>query len=298
MERVVKVSQLLRKKHTTVSLEFFPPKTDRGFANLFHTIGELKDLKPAYVSVTYGAGGSTRDNTHKLVSRIKNEAQLEVVAHLTCVGSTKEEVAAILDNYDKENVHNILALRGDLPAGMTEWNPSGRGFDHAADLVSFIRERKPHFGIGVAGFPEGHPEARNSLKEIDHLKEKIDRGADYLVTQLFFDNRDFYDFKERCLLRGIDIPMVAGIMAITSQKSMIRMADLSGNARFPAPLMRSIGRAEGDDYVARAGIHWATEQVRDLIDHGTAGIHLYTLNNSHSTLEVCHSLGLHDWSTL
>lgn len=295
----MKVIDILKSdRHTAVSFEFFPPKTEKGFTNLFYTMEELESLKPSYVSVTYGAGGSTRENTHRLVNRIKKEAGLEVVAHLTCVGSTREEVARILDDYDRAGVQNILALRGDLPPGMSEWNPSGKGFDHAADLVAFIKERKPHFGIGVAGFPEGHPEAPNRLREIDFLKEKMDRGADYIVTQLFFDNRDYYDFVDRCSTVGINVPVVAGIMAITSLKSMARMADLSANARFPAPLIRLVQRAGEDELVARAGIHWASEQVRDLLDKGVPGIHLYTLNNSQVSTEICRTLGLRDFSSL
>ncbi|MBN2628888.1 MAG: methylenetetrahydrofolate reductase [NAD(P)H] [Spirochaetales bacterium] len=295
----MKVVDILKShNHTSVSFEFFPPKTEKGFANLFHTMGELNSLKPSYVSVTYGAGGSTRENTHRLVTRIKRESAMEVVAHLTCVGSTRDEVARILDEYDEAGVSNILALRGDLPQGMTEWNPSGKGFEHAADLVGFIKERKPHFGIGAAGFPEGHPEAPNRLREVDFLKEKIDRGADYIVTQLFFDNRDYYDFVDRCSVVGIKVPVVAGIMAISSRKSMKRMAELSANARFPAPLIRLIERADDDDLVARAGIHWATEQVRDLVDKGVPGIHIYTLNNSHVSTEICQTLGLRDFSSI
>jgi methylenetetrahydrofolate reductase (NADPH) len=293
--KVVDILQL--GKQTSISFEFFPPKTEKGFQKLYNTMAELETLKPSYVSVTYGAGGSTRENTHKLVTRIKKESDHEVVAHLTCVGSTKDEVARILDDYDEEGIRNILALRGDLPSGETEWNPSGQGFDHAADLVRFIKERKPHFGIGVAGFPEGHPEALNRLKEIDYLKEKVDCGADYMVTQLFFDNRDYYDFVDRCSVAAIDIPIVAGVMAITSAKSMLRMAELSANARFPAPLLRLINRADGDDLVARAGIHWAAEQVRDLIDKGIPGVHIYTLNNSLVATEICHNLGLHQFNS-
>ncbi len=295
----MKVVDILKSgNQTSVSFEFFPPKTEKGFQKLYETMSELDTLKPSYVSVTYGAGGSTRENTHKLVTRIKKESSFEVVAHLTCVGSTRDEVARILDNYDEAGVQNILALRGDLPRGMTEWNPSGQGFDHAADLVAFIKERKPHFGIGVAGFPEGHPEAFNRLREIDYLKEKIDRGADYIVTQLFFDNRDFYDFVDRCRVVGIEVPVVAGIMAITSRQSMLRMADLSANARFPAPLLRLVNRADEDEAVSRAGIHWAAEQVRDLIDNGVAGVHIYTLNNSRVSKEICLNLGLKDFASL
>lgn len=288
----MKITEIIQSKTSPISFEFFPPKTPEAGEKLFEHISRLKGLNPAYVSVTYGAGGSTRERTHELVRRIKEKADLEVVAHLTCVGSTRDEVAAILDAYDEVGVQNILALRGDLPPGMTEWNPSGKGFDHGVDLVGFIRERKPHFGVGVAGFAEGHPDCSNRLKEMDYLKAKVDAGADYMVTQLFFDNRDFYDFHERCQLKGIEIPLVAGIMPISSRKSLMRMADLAAHSRFPAPLLKALNRAESDDLVKKVGVHWATEQVRDLLDNEVAGIHLYTLNNSKASLEICENLGL------
>jgi len=286
------ISKILNNQGSTVSFEFFPPKSPAAWERLFNHISTLKTLDPAYVSVTYGAGGSTRERTHDLVNRLHGESKLEVVAHLTCVGSTRDEVAAILDDYDQSGITNILALRGDLPEGITQWNPDGKGFDYAADLVEFIRKRKPHFGIGVAVFPEGHPMAPNRLKEMDYLKAKVDAGADYMVTQLFFDNRDFYDFSDRCALKGIHIPLVAGIMPITSRKSMIRMADLAANTRFPASLIRAIDRAESDELVEKVGVHWATEQVRDLLDHEVDGIHLYTLNHSKATKQICETLGL------
>lgn len=292
------IKDILDHNKTTVSFEFFPPKTEKGWNNLFGAIKELNELKPAYVSVTYGAGGSTRDRTHQLVARLKKETDLEIVSHLTCVGSTKDEIATILDDYDELGVTNILALRGDLPEGVTEFNPDGKGFDYAVDLVRFIRERKPHFGIGVAGFPEGHPDTNNRLHEIDYLKQKVDAGANYIVSQLFFDNRDFYDYRDRCRLAGIDIPMVAGIMPITSKSSFLRMADLSPRTRYPAALIRAIERAKDDEAIRNVGIHWATVQILDLIDKGVPGIHLYTLNASASSVEICHNLGLTDWAVL
>lgn len=288
----MKISEILKKKKTPVSFEFFPPKTDKGQEKLFNHIERLNQLNPAYVSVTYGAGGSTRERTHDLVCHIHKESGLEVVAHLTCVGSTRDEVASILDEYDEAGISNILALRGDLPAGSDSWNPEGKGFDYAADLVAFIRKRKPHFGIGVAGFAEGHPQAPNRLQELNYLKAKVDAGADYMVTQLFFDNRDFYDFRERCSWKGINIPIVAGIMPVTSRKSMNRMAELAANCRFPAALLKAVDRAETDDLVEKVGVHWATEQVRDLMDQQVAGIHLYTLNHSEASVEICEALGL------
>lgn len=288
----MKVSEILENKNTPVSFEFFPPKTEKGQERLFDHINRLTQLNPAYVSVTYGAGGSTRERTHDLVCKIHRESGLEVVAHLTCVGSSRDEVASILDEYDEAGISNILALRGDLPPGTDTWNPQGKGFDYASDLVSFIRERKPHFGIGVAGFAEGHPEAPNRLQELDFLKAKVDAGADYMVTQLFFDNRDFYDFRERCTLKTIEIPIVAGIMPITSRSSMNRMAELAANCRFPAALLKAVDRAETDALVEKVGIHWATEQMRDLMDQKVAGIHLYTLNHSEASVEICEALGL------
>lgn len=277
------------------SFEFFPPKTPQGWERLFETIAQLLPLQPAYVSVTYGAGGSTRENTHQLVTRIRRETGLEVVAHLTCEGSTEGEVAAILDRYAAEGVHNILALKGDVPK-----ESYGRSdFAHAVDLVRFIKARYPGFGVGVAGFPEGHPATPNRLKEMLYLKAKVDAGADYIVTQLFFDNRDFEDFVERCELAGITVPVIAGIMPITSRSSLERMAELAAGARFPARLLRAISRAQDDEGVERVGEHWATEQILGLLgSRYAAGIHLYTLNSSQATLRICQNLGLRSFSAV
>ena len=281
-----------------MSFEFFPPKAEEDWDKLFQTISDLMPLGPPYVSVTYGAGGSTRDRTHKLVVRIHKETNLTVVSHLTCVNSTKDEIRSILQKYDENGIANILALRGDLPKGQKEWIQMENGFTYAAELVAFIKRHFPHMGIGVAGFPEGHPETPNRLKEIEYLKAKVDAGADYIVTQLFFDNRDFYDFRERCRLAGITVPIIAGIMPITSRHGMVRMAELAAGARLPARLLKAIARAESDDYVKNVGVHWATEQVRDLIDNDVRGIHFYTLNNSRETLKIYESLGVRDSSRL
>ena len=184
------VRNILKEQKTTFSFEFFPPKTPEGWDRLFLTISDLIPLKPSWVSVTYGAGGSTREHTHNLVVRIRKETDLTVVTHLTCVEASRGDVAAILERYDSEGIHNILALRGDPPLGQREWKAGPEGFCYATDLVSFIKTRFPHMCVGVAGFPEGHPETRNRLQEIDHLKAKVDAGADYIITQLFFDNRE------------------------------------------------------------------------------------------------------------
>lgn len=294
----MKITQILAQRKPAVSFEFFPPKTEKGWETLYGAIRDLLPLKPAYVSVTYGAGGSTRDRTHDLVTRIRREQKLDVVAHLTCVNSSRDEVSAILSQYASEGVSNILALRGDPPPGIRFEDLDREDFHYAADLVAHIRGTEPDFGIGVAGFPEGHPATPNRLKEMDYLKAKVDAGADYIVTQLFFDNRDFFDFRERCELAGIRVPVIAGIMPVTSVKTMQRMAELSPHSRFPAPLIRAVERAGGDPWVEKAGIQWATEQVRGLLDNHTAGIHFYTLNNSGATLKICDNLGLQDFAQI
>lgn len=268
------------------SFEFFPPKKTEDWAKLFHTISELIPFNPSYVSVTYGAGGSTRSRTHDLVTKIQRETGLTVVSHLTCICSDKEEIAHILDDYSKHGITNVLALRGDLPPGSTSYEEATKDFPHAIDLVRFIVENFPETGVGVAGFPEGHPQTPNRLQEIEHLKAKVDQGADYIVTQLFFDNRDFFDFVGRCTLAGINVPIIPGIMPVTTKKGLIRMSELALGARVPAALLKKVLEAPNDEEVARIGIEWATEQARNLIDNHIKGIHFYTLNNAEATRKI------------
>ncbi len=268
------------------SFEFFPPKKDEDWDTLFETIANLNHLNPSYVSVTYGAGGSTRSRTHDLVTKIQKETGLTVVSHLTCICSDREETASILEHYLEHGITNVLALRGDKPAGAATLAEAIKDFPHAIDLVRFIRKNFPSIGVGVAGFPEGHPETPNRLKEIEHLKEKVDAGADYIVTQLFFDNRDYFDFVERCRVAGIDVPIIAGIMPVTTKKGMIRMSELALGARIPAPLLRKALEAPNDGEVAKIGIDWATAQVQELIDRQVRGIHFYTLNLADATMRI------------
>ena len=301
----------------TFSFEFFPPKTPEGATKLFQHIQALEKLKPSFVSVTYGAGGTTRQLTLDLVLKLKRETTLAVIPHLTCVGHTEAEIYDLLEQYAHANINNILCLGGDLPKHLADIGHDRKrdAFKFAKDLVTYVRDfsqthggksiKDPRgFGIGVAGFPEGHPATPNRLLEIDHLKQKVDQGASFIITQLFFDNRDFYDFRERCELAGISVPIVAGVMPITSAKGMVRMADLAAGARFPAPLLRAIDRAcaahespdapDAKQAVRRVGTHWATEQCRDLIDNDVAGIHFYTLNHSTATEEIYKTLGVND----
>jgi len=294
------IADVFAQSPTTFSFEFFPPKTPELAESLYGTIRELEALKPHFVSVTYGAGGSTREVTHDLVVKIKTETPIEPVPHLTCVCHQEAELQAILERYAQAKVGNILALGGDLPRDRADWDRSKDAFRHAAGLVKFIKDFKGHpdprgFGISVAGFPEGHPGTPNRLLEMDYLKAKVDAGADYIVTQLFFDNNDFYDFRERCELAGIHVPIIAGIMPITSAKGMARMAELAAGSRYPARLLKAIDRCGGnDEAVAPVGIHWATEQCRDLLDNRVSGIHFYTLNKSSATRRIYENLGVKD----
>ncbi len=286
------VKDLLEKQKTTFSFEFFPPNKDAIADRLLETISNLMPLSPSYVSVTYGAGGTTRSRTHDLIVRIKEQTDITVVSHLTCVGSTRSEIHTILEKYQQAGIRNILALRGDPPKDLTDFVEPADGFAYAADLVAYIKKHFPEMCVGVAGFPEGHPGTPNRLQELDYLKQKVDAGADYIVTQLFFDNRDYYDYCERCEFAGIKVPNIAGIMPVSTKSGLIRIAELAGGARIPARLLRAVERAGDNEYIEKVGTHWATEQVRDLIDNGVRGIQFFTLNSSQATLNIYNSLGV------
>lgn len=277
-----------------LSVEFFPPRTPAAVKTLQGTLEALAPLRPAFASVTYGAGGSTRELTQKVVAELRQSDVFQPMPHLTCVGHTEAEIMALLEAYARAGVGNILALRGD-PRG------DEGDFKHAADLVRFIRrfnERGLHpdprgFGIGVACFPEGHPATPNRMAEMDHLKAKVDAGADFLITQAFFDNHDFHDFRARCELAGIRVPILAGILPLTTEAGMRRMAELAGGMRYPARLIRGLRRANGDaEMFRRIALHHATEQCADLLDHAVDGIHFYTLNQAGPVLEIHARLGL------
>lgn len=301
------IREIFNAQRTTFSFEFFPPKSIEAADALFATIADLEQLRPTFVSVTYGAGGSTRELTNSLVVRIKEQTPLDPMPHLTCVGHDTHEIDTILDRYARHGISNILALRGDLPNDPTQADRTKDAFTRAAQLVAHIKthnERNIHlhpdgFGIAVAGFPEGHPQTPNRLLEMDYLKAKVDAGADLIITQMFFDNHDFYDFRDRCRLAGIRVPIIAGIMPVTSIAGMKRMAELALGSRFPASLIRAINRTGGDpEAVKRVGVHWATEQSRDLLDHQVAGIHFYTLNRSKATRDIYATLGVRDSTDL
>jgi methylenetetrahydrofolate reductase (NADPH) len=271
------------------SFEFFPPKDEEGVERLFQTIAELKSYSPAYVSVTYGAGGSTRRLTVDLVRRIKHEVGIEAMAHLTCVGATREELGAVLDQLASDGIDNVIALRGDPPRGATEFVRPEGGFAYGAELLAFIRARY-EFCIAAACYPEGHPEAQDLQTDLANLKRKVEAGADFLVTQLFFDNADYFAFVERARAAGIDVPIVAGIMPITNLSQIKRFTAMCG-AHIPAWLLAKLEAAGSDSEAVRAvGVEHATAQCRELVARGAPGIHFYTLNRSTATREILERL--------
>jgi methylenetetrahydrofolate reductase (NADPH) len=285
---MMRLDQHFRSGSPTVSFEFFPPKTDEGWTALYQTIGQLKPLKPSYVSVTYGAGGSTRNKTLELAGKIQNEIGIDVLAHLTCVGHTADEIGSILDQLWTSNVRNVLALRGDPPTG-GPWVKTPGGFEHADELVAYTRAKHDFF-VACAGFPEGHPQCLNLTRDLEHLKAKVDAGSGAVVTQLFFDNADFLRFRDDCRRVGIKVPIVAGIMPIGNVSQIKRFVTMCG-AKIPHRLLTKLERLDGDaDAVYRAGIEYATNQCRDLMFHDVDGLHFYTLNKSTATVDIVKQL--------
>jgi methylenetetrahydrofolate reductase (NADPH) len=285
----MKMREILERDQIVFSFEFFPPKTDPGWVGLTDRLHEFEALEPSFVSVTYGAGGSTRQKTHELVCHISSTTSLDPIPHLTCVGHNEEEMSQILQSYVDAGIDNILALRGDK---LIEGDNTS-DFAYAADLISYIHDFEGgSFGIGVAGFPEGHPETPNCLVQMDHLKAKVECGVDWICSQLFFDNAAFFDWEERCELAGITSPIFAGIMPIQSIAGMRRMAELAGGANFPAKLQKRLYKFQDDeDAVRKIGTSWAAEQCADLLDHNVRGIHFFTMNQSSATEEIYRSLG-------
>ncbi|MBM3845183.1 MAG: methylenetetrahydrofolate reductase [NAD(P)H] [Verrucomicrobia bacterium] len=270
-----------------ISFEFFPPKTEEGERNLFEkTLPELVSVKPDYCSVTYGAGGSTRDKTLGIVDRIQKEHQLTAMAHLTCVGSTQQQLADVLNEAERRGIRNILALRGDPPGGQGEFQKTEGGFEFSAELVSFIRQRGG-FCIGTAGFPEGHIACKEG-REVDwsRLKAKVDRGADFVVTQLFFDNADYFRFRDYLVAHGCRVPIIPGIIPIVSAGQIRRFTAMCG-ARIPASLLSELERiGDNDEAAAQFGIEYAVTQCKGLLAGGAPGIHFYCLNKARSTVQV------------
>lgn len=280
----MKIIDRLAEQTPSFSFEFFPPKTEEGMERLFATVAALKAHDPTYVSVTYGAGGSTRRLTVELVGRIKREAGIETMAHLTCVGATREEIRQVLDELRGRGIENVLALRGDPPKGERVFAAPEGGFAHASELVEFIRSRYS-FTLAAACYPEKHLEAPDLETDLRHLKHKVDAGVDFLITQLFYDNADYFSFVRRARAIGIDRPIVPGIMPIENVAQIKRITAMCG-AKIPPQLLGRLEAAPSEAEARAIGIAHATDQCRALLAADAPGIHFYTLNRSRATVEI------------
>jgi methylenetetrahydrofolate reductase (NADPH) len=292
----VRITDLLRfareRGEPIFSFEFFPPKTEEGERALFETVEALRPLAPAYVSVTYGAGGSTRSKTVELVKRLKRESEVEAMAHVTCVGASRDDIAAVLDEVADAGVQNVLALRGDPPRGQPGFTPHPEGFRYASELVAFIRSdpKRWRFCVGAAAYPEGHPETRDLSQDLRNLKTKVDAGADFLVTQLFFDNAHYFRFVDRARAAGISVPILPGIMPFTNVEQVERFTAMCGAAIPPALRAAMEVRRSDPDSARELGVAYATLQSADLVRRGAPGVHFYTLNRSTSTRAIVAAL--------
>ena len=286
----VKISQIL-KSERSISFEFFPPRTERGSRSFFRALDRLSVFRPSFVSVTYGAGGSTKEVTEEMVVRVLRDTPLLPMAHLTCSAQTRCEVDQVLRRLESAGIENVLALRGDPPKGSDRFEPAADGFAHSTELIRHIRANYD-LGIGAACYPETHPEAASPGADLEFAKMKIELGAEFLVSQLFFDNADFFDFLDRARQAGLEVPIVAGIMPILSASQIRRMTALCG-AGIPPALDRKLSKHDGDDDAVRElGIEHATRQVRELWDNGADGVHFYALNRARSVSQVLRDLQL------
>lgn len=287
----MRIDELLAGTEPVFSFEFFPPKTEQGEQNLYAALRELRTLEPSFVSVTYGAGGSTRAKTIEIVKRIKEQHDLEVMAHLTCVGATVAQLRETLDEMLEAGTENVLALRGDPPAGQDDWVKAEGGLEYSRELVQLISEHYP-FTVGAACFPETHIHAASPEADLQHLVEKVEAGVDFLITQLFFDNAFYFDFVDRARGAGIDVPIVPGILPITQIGQLERMTSMCG-ASIPERLHRELHAREGQpEAVIDFGVAYATLQCAELLATGAPGIHFYTLNRSPATRAILGALKL------
>src|SRR5688500_10060888 len=288
----MRIDQILGQGKPTISFEFFPPKNEAGFNQLYQTIEDLRPLKPSSVSVTYGAGGSTRQKTVELVEKIQNEIGIRAMAHLTCVGHTADEIGSILADSRKCGIRNVLALRGDPPAGQSVFTPTAGGLANADALTAYIRSEHD-LCIGVAGYPEGHPQCLNKTRDLEYLKRKVDNGGNFVVTQLFFDNADFYRFRDDARAMGIKVPIVAGIMPITNVNQIKRFVSMCG-AKIPHRLLTKLESIESatPDAIHQVGVDYAAMQCRDLLFNDGDGLHFYTLNKSKATVDIVKTLNV------
>jgi methylenetetrahydrofolate reductase (NADPH) len=285
----MRIAQILDESQPVFSFEFFPPKTDEGLANLHAALDDLKEDGPDYVSVTYGAGGSTRETTIGVVKSIKQQYGIEAMAHLSLVGTSVDGLRAVLDEIQGAGIENVLALRGDPPRGETEWIAHPEGLEYSVELIELI-QREYDFCVGAACFPEVHPQAASPEDDLRYLKRKVDAGASFLITQLFFDNRDYFDFVDQARAIGIDVPIIPGIWPVTNYAQIKRIAELC-QSRFPDRFERELEERKDDlDAVADLGVAYAALQCVELLAKGAPGIHFYTLNRSPATRAILAAL--------
>ncbi|MDP4092517.1 MAG: methylenetetrahydrofolate reductase [NAD(P)H], partial [Bacillota bacterium] len=279
----MKISELLKNKKPVTAFEIFPPKPDMPLESIFDSLEQFKKLKPDYISVTYGAGGSQKGRTIEIASKIKTEYNIESMAHFTCVGHNLEEIDSLLDSMHQHNLENILALRGDPPLNQPDFDFRKNVYRYASELIEHIRE-KNNFCVAAAAYVEGHVECRRLREDLHYLKQKVDKGVDFLITQLFFDNRLFYDFLDKLAAVNINCPVIPGIMPIFS--SQIKNMTARSGCSLPAKLVLMMDKYQDNpEDLRKAGIEYAAEQIRDLIDNGAAGVHIYTMNRPKSTRE-------------
>jgi methylenetetrahydrofolate reductase (NADPH) len=293
---MARIDQILEGTHPCFSFEFFPPKTEEGEKNLRAALAELRKDAPSFVSVTYGAGGSTRDRTIEIVKWIKQDLGIEAMAHLSCVGEPQERLVELLEEIQAAGIQNVLALRGDPPRGEASWKPHPGGLSYSVELIRLIKERFD-FCVGAAGFPEVHLDAPDRASDLRYAKEKVDAGAEFLITQLFFDNEVYFDYVEAARDVDIEVPIIPGIMPITNYGQIHRFTDMCG-ATIPEDLERQLtGRADDPEAVAELGVAYATLQCSDLLARGAPGVHFYTLNRSPATRAILAALrAAHPWT--
>ena len=286
----MKIREILQQKRT-VSCEFFPPREEDGIPAVFRAIDRVGAFNPDFISVTYGAGGSTRAFTERITMQVKQETDLEVMAHLTCVAQTREEVHDVLERLDEAGVENVIALRGDPPRGQENFVVAEGGFGHATELIDHIRANFD-FGLAAACYPEGHTESPDLDSDIRYAKEKVEKGADFLITQLFYDNRYFFEFMERAHSAGIDVPIIPGVLPILNTAQIRRFTSLCG-ATIPPDLDSKLDQyAEDDNAVRELGVEYASRQVEELWENGVPGVHFYVLNRSYSVSRILANLNL------